>query len=493
MTSESFDADTPRTPDSPSPGDVSLPVVEPAGSSMLRPEEHVLSTLEADGSRRWLRPSLSTGSLWKRRRIVAYFLIVVFVAIPHLRFSGKPLIQLDIGAREFTIIGHVFLPTDTMLLALGMVGVFLTIVLVTAVSGRMWCGWGCPQTVYMEYVFRPIDRWFEGTKGRGGKPRQQMSAPMRFLRFAIYLALSMFLAHTFLAYFVGTEKLSLWIHSSPLKHPTAFLVMAGTTVAMLFDFMFFREQMCLIACPYGRFQSVMLDRSSLIVGYDYNRGEPRGKKKKSESAASEKGDCVDCNRCVAVCPTGIDIREGLQMECINCTQCIDACDDVMEKIGRPKRLIGYTSQENLEGKKSSLFRARTLLYPLLLIAVGVAFVSVLSTKYAFDVRILRGKGSPFNRTAAGKLSNSMQLRLVNRSDVTQTYTISTATPDGAKLRVVDPDGLTLESGGTSMVPVLIEFPNYLTQRNGAVEASLLIQDDSGNERTIDYKLLGPRG
>ncbi len=462
-------------------------------ASLLDSPDHVLSTLEKDGSRRWLRPSLSTGVHWYRRRIVAYALIAFFVTLPHLRLGGKPLILLDITSRQFTILGHTFLPTDTPLLALGMVGVFLSIVFLTTLSGRVWCGWGCPQTVYMEFLFRPIDRWFEGTVGRGGIPSKKMSATMQALRIVVYAVLSAGLAHTFLAYFVGTDKLALWIRSTPTEHPLAFLVMFGTTAAMMFDFLFFREQTCLIACPYGRFQSVMLDRRSLIVGYDYNRGEPRGKlTKKNNTEESPKGDCVACNRCVAVCPTGIDIRGGLQMECINCTQCIDACNEVMVKIGRPQGLIRYTSQDELEKKPSGLLRARTVLYPILLTAIGIAFLAILSTKYSFDARLLRAGGLPYSRGPAGELRNSLRVRLVNRSSETQTYTITAPIPDGLKIQVVDISGLTLDSGATSVVPVMIELPSGLIARTGRIDAVLEINDRSGNTRKLPYQLLGPK-
>lgn len=482
----------------------SLPVINATrrGSfedSVLPPDEHVLSTLERDGSRRWLFPSLSTGRLWRWRRIVAYVLIVVFVAIPHLRLSGKPLILLNIPAREFTLFGTTFLPTDTLLLALAMVGLFVAIALVTAVGGRLWCGWACPQTVYMEYLFRPIDRLFEGTAGRGGKPQRSLTPPMRILRWSVYLLLSMLLAHTFLAYFVGTEQLARWIRSSPTQHPMAFLVMFGTTAAMLFDFLFFREQMCLIACPYGRFQSVMLDRRSLIVGYDYGRGEPRGKLSKkaatshpAKGAHPAKGDCVACNRCVAVCPTGIDIRDGLQMECINCAQCIDACNDVMRKVGRPEGLIRYTSQDELQGKPARLLRPRTMLYPILLLGIGIAFFSVLSTKYAFDVRPLRAGGNPFSQGPVGEIRNSFRLRIVNRSDLRQSYAIEVVQPAEAVLTVVDEDGLTLDPGHTSIVPLMIEVPRGVMPRSGRLDATIRIEDSNGIQRSIEYTLLGPR-
>ncbi|MGB7344195.1 MAG: cytochrome c oxidase accessory protein CcoG [Pirellulaceae bacterium] len=457
--------------------------------ALLDSPQHVLSTLEKDGSRRWLKPRLSMGHWWKRRRVIAYILMAVFVVVPHLRVNGKPLVLLDIVARQFTVLGKTFLPTDTVVLALLMLSVFITVVLVTAIAGRAWCGWACPQTVYMEFLFRPIDRFFEGTVGKGGKAKN-VAGVWQVARIAVYLFLSMFLAHTFLAYFVGTERLAIWIRSSPFSHPIAFLVMAGTTVAMMFDFLYFREQMCLIACPYGRFQSVMLDEQSLIVGYDPGRGEPRAKGKRGEG--DSKGDCVDCNQCVVVCPTGIDIRDGLQMECINCTQCIDACNDVMDRVGKPQGLIRYSSQDALARKPKKLLRGRTLIYPLILVGVLSGFALAIRSKSSFDARLLRGRGAPFTLMESRQVMNSFNMRLVNRTDDTQAYSFAVVSPEGATLDVVDRDGLTLDAGKTSLVPLSIRFPMGLTNRSGTTEAVLKINDGSENERLVTFKLLGPR-
>ncbi|WP_442508920.1 cytochrome c oxidase accessory protein CcoG [Novipirellula sp. SH528] len=470
-----------------------LPVIsgdEKNDSSMLESPEHVLSTLEKDGSRRWLRPTLSTGFWWKWRRWIAYGLVAFFVALPHIRIGGLPPILLDVPARRFVFLGHVFLPTDTLLLALVMLGVFLTIVFATALTGRIWCGWACPQTVYMEYLFRPIDRWFEGTVGKGGQAKRPIEGWRRIARWAVYVVLCMFLAHTFLAYFVGTDRLAEWIQSSPIEHPAAFMVMGFTTGLMLFDFLFFREQLCLIACPYGRFQSVMLDRQSLIVAYDPKRGEPR--KRGKHVAGDGAGDCVDCHQCVRVCPTGIDIREGLQLECINCTQCIDACDDVMTKVGKPKGLIRYSSQDALDGKKPKFFRLRTVAYPALLLVVGIGFLAVLSTKYAFDARLIRGKGSPFHRHVTGNVSNQFRLRLVNRTNESREYTVEIVKPETAIIREIGDETPKLESNATELVPLVVEVPGKVFGPGGNVEGELRIRDDAGNERTLKMQLLGPR-
>ena len=462
-----------------------------SAESLLPAPEHVLSTLEQDGSRRWLRPKLSKGVWWHRRRIVAYVLMVVFVVVPHIRVWDKPLLRLDITAREFTFFGHTLLPTDTLLLALTMLAAFISIVLVTAITGRAWCGWACPQTVYIEFLFRPIDRLFEGTVGKGGKPKQPMSTPRQIGRFLVYLLLNMFLAHTFLAFFVGPEKLALWIRSSPVEHPAAFAVMAVTTGLLTYDFFFFREQTCLIACPYGRFQSVMLDRSSMIVAYDYNRGEPRKKGRRTVETQAA-GDCVDCNQCVVVCPTGIDIRDGLQMECINCTQCIDACDSVMDKVGKPKGLIRYSSQDSLEKKTQRFVRARTIIYPISLAAVVSMLAVALSMTYGFDARIIRGKGAPFNLVGRGTVTNSFNLRLVNRTDETQQYSIAVASPDLASVEIIDDEATLVPPGKSSLVPLSVRFPSALTYNGGSAPIILKIEDACGNRREVAFRILGPR-
>ncbi|MBX3420735.1 MAG: cytochrome c oxidase accessory protein CcoG [Pirellulaceae bacterium] len=459
--------------------------------ALLAAPEHVLSTLEHDGSRRWIFPKLATGTWWRRRRIVAYVLMLVFVLIPHLQIAERPLLRLDIVSREFTFFGQTFYPTDTLLLALMLLAVFLSIVFITAVTGRAWCGWACPQTVYMEFLFRPIDRLFEGTRGKGGPAKRKLSFLLAVARLGVYVLLSMFLAHTFLAYFVGPEKLSHWIlHSSPLEHPTAFAVMALTTALMTFDFYYFREQTCLIACPYGRFQSVMLDRQSLIVAYDYNRGEPREKGKRR--VGDGKGHCVDCHQCVAVCPTGIDIRNGLQMECVNCTQCIDACDAVMTKVHLPTGLIRFTSQAALENKKRRVVRARTIIYPVLLVAVIAGFVVALGMTSGFTANVLRGKGNPFSLTQDGMIMNRFSLRLTNRTQLDQQYSVIPVSPAEMVVGTVDDDQLTIAARKLGTIDLRITFPSGLTLGRGNVPAVVRIEDASGTRREVTFKLLGPR-
>src|SRR6187549_3869066 len=323
------------------------------------PQERLLPTLNADGTRNRIRPRLYPGRLHARRRGVAWALIALFVALPFLRVGGQPAVLLDVVERKFHLFGRTFLATDGVLLMLLMLSIFATVIWATALVGRAWCGWGCPQTVYMEFLFRPIERLFEGKREAQLELDKHGASTRRLLKNLVFLLLSFVLANVFLSYFVGTHALRAWVTESPSKHLAGFLVVAVTTGLVFFDFAYFREQMCTVICPYARLQSVLLDRSSLVIGYDGKRGEPRSKGKQKPG----NGDCIDCQACVVACPTGIDIRQGLQLECIACAQCVDACDSIMTRIHKPLGLIRYAGQNTLESgqKAAPLLRPRVVI------------------------------------------------------------------------------------------------------------------------------------
>jgi len=464
--------------------------------SLLPPDEHVLSTLERDGSRRWIKPKLSHGKWLWRRRLVAYGLVALFVCLPFLKIGGKPFILLDIAERKFTIFGFTFLPTDTVLLALFMVGTLLSIFLITALFGRVWCGWGCPQTVYMEFFYRPLERFFDGTAGKGGHAKTNRPAWLRMLKYPVYLVLSFFLANLFLSYFIGVDRLWQWMQQSPATHPVPFLVMAFVTIAMMADFAYFREQVCIIMCPYGRFQSVLLDQSSLIVSYDARRGEPRGKAKLKAVGGEPAslpvlGDCVDCGLCVATCPTGIDIRKGLQMECINCTQCIDACNHVMSKVGRAPDLIRYSSQKGDRGEPNQLARARIFLYPLLLSGIASLFFVFLTTRQSFNVEVLRDRGNPFTVTEDQKSArNLLLLKLTNRTDEASSYSLKVLSPTGVELQVSEPE-MTVAPGEARTFHVSAVAP-LDAFRDGRAELVFEVRNREGVVKPSSWMLIGPR-
>lgn len=473
----------------------------------------VLSTLTREGKRRWICPKPSKGKLLNARRAVAFALIAVFTIVPYLRLNGRPLVLLDVAARRFTLFGTTFLPNDTVLLALLLVLVFVSIFLITSLFGRVWCGWACPQTVYMEFVFRPLERLLTGKPGATRKHWLARSGVGRFLKFGVYLLVSMYLAHTFLAYFVGVERLAEWVRRSPVEHPTSFLVMMGVTAAMMFDFAYFREQTCIVACPYGRFQSVMLDRDSLIVSYDRKRGEPRGRKRgggtraaagdvslkvlpgdvgtgaAAGAAPATGGDCVDCHLCVTTCPTGIDIRNGLQMECINCAQCIDACDAVMTKLGRPTGLIRYSSQNAMEGRSRRVVRPRVVIYGLIMALLASLFVFALSTKSVASVIVVRGRGAPFTAAADGTITNRVSIKLTNRTEEPIEFRLSMAGVPGAT--ITHEESLRVEGEQSRVVPVTIGAPFEAFTR-GRLESVIRVTDGTDRyTRDVKFLLMGP--
>jgi cytochrome c oxidase accessory protein FixG len=451
------------------------------------PHDRVLSTLNEDGTRHWIRPKLARGRFLRRRRAVGYALIALFVALPFVEIGGRPALLVDLVAREVSVFGAVFRPSDGFLLMLLGITIVISVFLITALFGRVWCGWGCPQTVYLEHVYRPIERLLEGTPAQQAKlPRFH---PRRIIKWAIYAAISFVLANVFLAYFVGVERLERWVLDSPLANLGGFLVVVGTAALMLFDFAWFREQTCIVACPYGRLQSVLLDRQSLIVGYDASRGEPRGKPKKSLPVIG-RGDCVDCRACVAVCPTGIDIRDGLQMECIGCAQCIDACDAVMDKLGKPRHLIDYTSQDRLAGKRSRLLRPRTIVYPLLLVVAFVALAVSVATKETTDVTVDRIEGPSFVELPDGQVSSQARLKLENESDETRHYTLAVAEPIGLPMR----SAYKWDVGPrkSMVIPIFIDVPREQFV-DGKLDVYIKIVETGGFHRVVKVTLLGPVG
>ena len=471
-----------------------------SGHVLPSPSERVLSTLNSDGSRRWLRPRVSPGRFLNARRILAWALIALFTLLPFVRIRNAPAILLDITKRQFTLFGKTFLPTDTVLLAVLLLGIVVLVFLVTAVLGRVWCGWACPQTVYMEFVYRPIERLFEGPPGRGGTLGRRASGAGTAAKFIVYLIISMGLAHTFLSYFVGVDNLRLWMTRSPVDHPTSFAIMAVTTGLMFFDFAWFREQTCIVACPYGRLQSVLIDRDSLIVSYDPKRGEPRGhgrgahvkvSKSATNAAATPatKGDCIDCSLCVETCPTGIDIREGLRMECIGCAQCIDACDAVMAKIDRPLGLIRYSSQLRIAGDRGRVARPRLFVYSAVLSAIAVVFSVLVSQARDTDVTLLRGMGVPFTELTNGEISNPARLKITNRSRQPRSYRIEIS--GGAPARIVLDDQPLAVQPTTSVTRGLLIVVPATSFVMGKHEVRLKIIDDQQGSTEVKYRLLGP--
>lgn len=462
----------------------------------LDPER--LATTAADGSRVYLHTASVKGKLRNLRNIVYDILLVFFLCVPWIRIGGEPLLLLDLPRRHFSILGVTFWGHDAPMLFLIFLFFVVSIGLITALFGRGWCGWACPQTVFIDRVFVRIERWIEGDAAAQKKlddaPLSLAKAFKRVIKWALFLAASLVITHSFLAYFVGTDRLAQMVTHSPFENPTSFLVIFITTAIILFDFGWFREQFCIIACPYGRLQSVLMDDHSLIVAYDTKRGEPRRQKGMDKS---QHGDCVNCYRCVQVCPTGIDIRRGVQMECIACTACIDACDEVMTKINKPKGLIRYDTEAALSRKKVEYIRPRTLIYSFVIVlALGTLFF-VLSTRELIKVNFVHALDNPFQVVHEGEeVINHYKVAIRNQD--TRDVRIEFALPEAmaqAKVKLMMPLApLTLEAGKSVRADLFVTFPKLILERRQSVIPVVLrssFADGQIKETDKQIPIVGP--
>ncbi|MBC7745437.1 MAG: cytochrome c oxidase accessory protein CcoG [Flavobacterium sp.] len=408
--------------------------------------------------RQWIYPKLIKGKLYLYRNIFGWALLALLFAGPFIRMNDEQLILFNILERKFVFFGIIFWPQDFYLFVLAMLIFLVFIVLFTSVFGRIWCGWACPQTIFMELVFRKIEYWIEGDSNKQKKlDASRVSLEKVFkkgLKHLIFLAISFLIANTFLAYVISTEEL-LRIISEPLnQHLTGFIAIVLFTLAFYGVFAYLREIVCTVICPYGRLQGVLLDNQSMIVGYDYQRGEPRGKIKKEE--INLHGDCVDCNLCVDVCPTGIDIRKGTQLECINCTACIDACDMVMEKTHRPLRLIGFKSEEEINTGKQFKFGKKLYAYTAVLVVMITVLSVLLIKRTDVETTLLRAAGTLYQLREDGTVSNLYNAEFINKTNHTIKLDIRPADPL-VKIQYIQKVAL-LEKGGSTKLTFFISRP-----------------------------------
>ncbi len=380
--------------------------------------ENRLATTDEKGHRLWLYPADVKGRFRSLRNHTNWVLIAIFLVMPWIRIGGEQSILLDVAHRRFVLFGAEFWGHDAPMLVFLLGAVAFGITLATALWGRIWCGWACPQTVFIDGVFRKIERWIEGDAVVRRKLDEAPWSAEKLLKksakWGLFSLASLVIAHSFLAYFVGTEELAVMVRRSPGENPARFGVMVFAFGLTLFDFGWFREQFCTILCPYGKFQSVLMDDQSLAVVYDTSRGEPR---KGRAPAGEPAGDCVNCYRCVQVCPTGIDIRRGVQLECIACTACIDACDEVMRRLKKPTGLIRYGSTAELAGNKRSILRPRTFVYSGVMLAIVGGLTWALSHRSQLNATFLRAKGDPYETVNAPKelVINHYKLDLKNQT------------------------------------------------------------------------------
>jgi cytochrome c oxidase accessory protein FixG len=465
-----------------------------------------LATTDRLGNRIYLYPTDVRGKWKTLRSRLSVFMIVIFLGLPWVRIRGHQAVLLDIPNRKFAVFGLTFWAHDAPILLFVVGGAVILLAFVTAIWGRIWCGWACPQTVFLEHVFRRIERWIEGDSLARRKldqsPASLEKIVKKTLKWGCFTILALILSHSFLAYFVGTEKLASMMEQSPFQNPASFLVMAGVALAILFDLGWFREQFCTVVCPYGRFQSVLMDDQSTVVAYDVKRGEPR---KGIESKNSPTGDCVNCYRCVQVCPTGIDIRRGVQLECIACTACMDACDDVMARLKKPLGLIRYGNQSVTEGKIEVSVpwfkRPRTWVYlSLLFVCIG-GLVHAVLYRAPIELMLIRAVDFPYQEIPGtrgqAQVLNHFKVDLRNQTFEEQeiSFSISSHLQSQGVTIVTSNHKGKLAPGEPERADLFVQFPKtLLTKGRGSMEIQLEARSklaSEPNRSNWEVHLVGP--
>jgi cytochrome c oxidase accessory protein FixG len=470
-----------------------------------RPSLESVTTINTDGSRPYLHPADVSGRYTLFRKVSALFLIAFYLVLPWITIGGYPAVFLDIAERRFHLFGLTFAAQDMWLTFFLITGLGFSLFFITALLGRIWCGYACPHTVFLDHVYRRIERWIEGDavsrRTLDAAPLGPLKVSKRALKHVLYISVSLVITHLFLAYFISLRELWSMMQDQPAEHWGAFVFVFIFAGILYFNFAWFREQLCIVICPYGRLQSALIDDHSMVIGYDAKRGEPRmtlgdAKRLREQTtsaglptAASAKvGDCVACNRCVQVCPTGIDIRQGLQLECVGCTACIDACDDVMTRIHKPRGLIRYDSQSALAGGKTRWLRPRTLLYGVLLVIGASVAGWAMSTIRPANVGVTRMTGAPYFVDAAA-VRNQFLVRLINKRSTPVSFSVEIES--SVKVRqsgLTEP--VTVAPLGEEVRPLILLVPR--DHYEGPFKFKMEVRDTGGTfELKREVEFLGP--
>jgi cytochrome c oxidase accessory protein FixG len=442
------------------------------------------------GKRNWIYAWQPKGKWYTLRSVLSVFYVILFFSLPFIRLNGNPALQLNVVEGKFSIFGMIFWPQDFFIFGVGMVTMVVFIYLFTMIYGRVFCGWACPQTIFMEMIFRKIEWLIEGNPNEQRKLKNGPWNSNKIFKFGlkhfVFFALSFLIANTFLAYIIGVDEL-MKIMSEPIsQHVGGFIALVVFTYVFYGVYAFAREIICTVVCPYGRLQSVLLDRNSILVAYDHVRGEPRGKGKRPSDAGL--GDCIDCKQCVVVCPTGIDIRNGTQLECINCTACIDACNTVMDKVGLPRGLVRYASENQIADNKPFRYTGRMKAYSFVLLLLIAGLTTLLVTRNDVDVTLLRARGQLFQEVGKDSLSNLYQMNMVNKTHKTIQVSLKVEGISGV-IKLVGAHQLITPAEGQAESTFFIVLPkSAITRRDMDLKIGVYIGEK--RIRTVKTSFLG---
>jgi len=474
-----------------------------------------VATISNEGRRNFINPKKPKGRLYNLRTRFSIFYLIVFFTLPFIKVHGEPLLMLNVLERKFIIFGMVFWPQDFFIFGIAMLTFVVFIILFTVVFGRIFCGWACPQTIFMEMVFRKIEYWIDGDSA---KQKQLKAMPWngektrkRALKFIIFFSLSFIIVNFFLAYLISMDQLLGYL-KDPFAHIGTLISLLAFTSVFFFVYWWFREQACLVVCPYGRLQGVLLDKDSIVVAYDHKRGEPRGKLKKKEdhdckcvdckddgacksinqkldAIVPQQGDCIDCFACVRVCPTGIDIRNGTQLECVNCTACIDACDAIMVSVKKPVGLVRYASENSIVNGVKLRFTPRIRAYTFVLALLMSLLVFLLVSRTDLDARLMRTAGMTYTSLPDGRISNLYNLKLANKTHEDIPYTLKLENMDG-EIEVIGNSSLIVKKEDYSHLQFFIKLKRSEI-KGWKTDLKIGMYENNKKIKTLEADFIGP--
>jgi len=481
-------------PDKPVANETQSPVKDPDWQDF---REHI-ATADQQGNRKWLYPKKPSGRWYARRTYVSWLLLTILFAGPFIRINGNPYFLINIVERKFSIFGQLFWPSDFVIFVIASLLFITSIMVFTTAFGRLWCGWTCPQTLLMEMVFRKIEYAIEGDssaqRALAAAPWTGRKVAKRFAKHFIFFALSWVIGNTLLAYIIGSEKLIEIITDDPRLHLVGLGFMTAFTVLFYTIFARFREQACTFICPYGRFMSATIDENTMVVAYDYKRGEKRAPMKRGQTIelrqAEGNGDCVNCHACVTVCPTGIDIRNGTQMECVHCTACIDACDTIMDKVNRPRGLIRYASLNSIERGEKFRFTPRMAMYLVALTALAGVLAVLMFTRTDVETILLRAPGALYTQMADGRIENLYTVKVVNKTARKIPIEFKLENIDG-QVRLMSGSGFSVAKDNLAQTSLLIALkPETVT--GPSIKLKLGVYSNGKRLETVNTVFAGPR-